>query len=269
MDYNNVFDTNAPPPEPSERESESYFNHCSKVDLHATGPIIDIGKIVSIAAEHSFRGIVTDSTNLVEIAKEINRPNYGDKAILPICLIDHPFGNSSIAVRIFSIYDAKEKGAREIEIFAPKNKLETKDFKGIHEDIMSINSACERVGIAYKYVYPAEDNDEQSKTRICRSLSVAKTEFITTISEFDYKNRQVDNSDSIIRMRNIKNKTNSKVKAFLHSGDISTVTAFFKAGVDIIGLPWQKAPNLIHGYEYLLNNDAQNTEQDPPLEQAS
>ena len=55
-------------------------------------------------------------------------------------------------------------------------------------------------------------------------------------------------------MRNIKNKTNCIVKAFINTKDISIFSLYPKAGADIVGVHFSMAPFLVHGYENLVIN---------------
>ncbi len=238
-------------------ESKPTFDFCDKVDLHALSPSIPLDAVVAVAGEHGFRGVVVTLGRLQELVKEITKPIFGDKSILPICTIDYPQGMSSTDVRAYSIQSAKEKGAKEVEIVAPYHLLVAKDFKAIYEDAQNLMNVASRAGIEIKYVLDqnSEFVDESISAKICRILSSTRIPVVSTsLGFFDEK---IDHADNILKMRNIKNKVGCNMKVFIGSESPNDLASYIKAGADIIGLPWNKAPYLVHAYEDIVQKKAE------------
>ncbi len=241
----------------NEEPSKVMFDFCDKVDLHALPPSICLDTVVAIAGEHGFRGIIVTLGRLQELVKEINRPIFGDKKITPICAIDYPYGMSSQDVRGYSIRSAAEKGAKEVEVIAPYHLLVAKDFKAIYEDAQNLLNISSQAGIDIKYVLDqsSEFVDESISAKICRILSSTRMPVVST--SLGFYDEKVDHADSILKMRNIKNKVGCRMKVFVGSDNPNDLASYIKAGADMIGLPWNKAPYLVHAYEEMVQKKAE------------
>jgi deoxyribose-phosphate aldolase len=236
----------------SQSDIQKRFDYCEKVDLHALATKEPLETITAIASEHGFRGIVVSLSKIDQLVKLLNRPLLGDKNVVPACIIDYPFGDSSKDVRAYSIQSAKERGAREIEIVAPYHLIAVKDFKKIYEDAQNIVNVAERANVAVKYVldYSNPYVDDTVRTKLCRILSSTKIPTIST--SLGFFDKKIDHADSILQMRGLKSKTGCKIKAYLKSLDPSDLMSYAKAGADIIGLDWRKAVFLVHAYEDIV-----------------
>lgn len=238
---------------PSEQECESSFNYCDKIELHALDLFAPLSSVVAVCGEHGFRGILVPLGRIEELVKCINRPDIGSKAIIPIAVLDYPFGLSTQDVRSYSIISAKEKGAKEVEIVAPYHHIVNQDSVKLIDDVKSLVSTAKKVDIGLRYVIDqnCEFLDDSFKTKMCRILAQAKINKISvSMGFFDYK---VDHGDNIIKMRNLKSKTNSQVKIYLDTDDPSEMALYPRAGADIIGLDWDMAAFLTHGYESIIS----------------
>lgn len=226
---------------------EETFNFCNNVEVHVK-PTDKLDNVVAVASEHNFRGIVVDSCKLLELIKSIKK-NGSD--IMPICQIDGPEGNSSTDIRAYSILSAKEKGAKEIEIFAPLNFIQNKDFRKIYEDLQNLINVSQKNNIVLKYclndMYKSIPDD--TKTKLCRSLSAVQ---VGNLSFNFAKIVDSNHSDNIIKMRFFKNKISSKIKTFIKDASKEDFASYVKAGVDTIGLDWEIAPYLVHAYESMF-----------------
>jgi deoxyribose-phosphate aldolase len=233
-------------------EEVNQFNYCDKVDLHALDLAIQLKSVVAVAAEHGFRGIVVPLGRLESLVKEINRPNFGDKNIMPICAIDYPFGDSSIDVRTYSVASAKEKGAKEVEIVAPYNLLLEKDFRRIYEDVQSLVTASKKYDIGFRYVIDQNSPyiDDAIRTKLCRVISSTHVPAVSV--SLGYFDTEISHSDNIVKMRAMKNKVGCQMKAFINPVDSNEFALYPKAGIDIVGLDWKKAANIVHGYEDMV-----------------
>lgn len=233
-------------------EEENKFDYCEKVDLHALDFNANLNSVVAVAAEHCFRGIVVTLAKLPELVKEINRPSFGDKQILPIVAIDYPYGNSSVDIRAYSIASAKEKGAKEIEIVAPYPMLAKRDFRGIYEDAQTLVTTAAKYGMSLKYVIDqnSEYIDDSVRTKICRIVSSTRVPMLST--SLGFFDQAVDHSDNIVKMRAMKNKIGCTIKAYIKTGDPNEFALYPKAGADIIGVEWKKGPQIVHAYENMV-----------------
>lgn len=233
-------------------EESIQFEYCNKVDLHVTDISTKLDNVVSVAAEHGFRGIVVTLGQITALVKEINKPLFGDKQILPIAVIDYPFGNSSIDVRAYSLASAKEKGAKEVEIVAPYPMIANHDFRGIYEDAQSLVAAAKKYDISIKYVLDqnSEFIEDSIRTKLCRIMSSTRVPFIST--SLGYFDEEIDHSDNIVKMRALKNKIGCPIKAYVPTSDPNEFALYPKAGADILGLEWNVAPFLVHAYEDMV-----------------
>jgi len=241
-----------------EEYQDQQFHFCNKVDLHCLNDSVDfdLKSIVSLATEHDFRGIVVPLGKLEELSKTIDK----NSTVKPIGIIDYPYGSSSTYVRGCSIWNAKELGAKEIEIVAPyhlivgANNKDSQAFKRIAQDVDNINTITKKAGLTVKYIL--DQNfvvvSDDIRTRLYRILSGSKVSSISTGSGFFDDN--VNHSDAIIKMRTLKNKTSSAIKCFVPDCDVSDFASYVKAGADVIGLDWKIAPSIVHGYENLVEN---------------
>jgi deoxyribose-phosphate aldolase len=236
-------------------EEQPAFNFCNKVDLHTLDPYSDLSSLVAIAGEHGFRGISVLSCRLESLIKEINKPLYGNKDIIPVSLIDFPFGQSSMASRSYSVLDAKEKGAKEVEVVAPYGLFAEEEFGKIHEDLKNLTTAAAKANVKFRYIidYKSPYLNDVIKTKILKILSIIKPNSVSSAS--GYFDGDVDNSDNILFLRNIKTKASCEIKTYLSNIDINDFAVYPKAGVDIVGLDWTEAVNIAHAYEDILQKE--------------
>lgn len=225
---------------------EETFDYCNNVEIYVKNNC-KLQNVVAVASEHSFKGIVVDSNRIVELVKELKNVNSD---ILPVCSIDAPEGNSSIDIRAYSIVSAKEKGAKEVEIYAPSFLIETRDFRKIYEDLQNCINISSKNNIPFKYIindmYKTLPDD--IKTKICRLFSTINLEYLG----FCFSKQNNNHSDNIIKMRFFKNKVSSKIKTYIKDVSKEDFAAFVKAGVDTIGLDWEIASYLVHAYESMM-----------------
>lgn len=231
---------------------EEGFHFNSKIELHACEGQENLQNIVSLCTEHAFRGIATSPARISKLVKEINKSGNND--IVPICLLDFPYGDSSSDIRAYSIHSAKEKGAKEIEISAAYHLINSQDWRELTNEIKNIQATAEKANIGYKYII---DNcmikgSAGVATRLCRIISQTKIPIVSVSSGLFDKKEQL--ADNILKMRNIKHKGGSQIKVFISSSDVNDIASYVKAGADIIGLKWNKAPNLVHQYEDMVQN---------------
>lgn len=225
---------------------EETFDYCSNVEIYAKNNC-KISNLVAVASEHNFKGIVVDSNRISDLTKELKNINSD---IIPICTIDSPDGNSSVDIRAYSIVSAKEKGAKEIEIYAPSYLIETRDFRKIYEDLQNCINISLKNDIPFKYIindmYKTLPDD--MKTKISRLFSTINLAYLG----FCFSKQDNTYSDNIIKMRFFKNKIASKIKTYLKDPSKEDFASFVKAGVDTIGLDWDIAPYLVHAYENMM-----------------
>ncbi len=235
-----------------EEVEEKPFSFADKIDLHALNFYIDLAAVVAISGEHGFRGIVVGPSKIGELSKLINNQIFGCKDVIPICIIDYPFGMSSSEVRACAMYAAKEKGAKEIEIVVPYPTMAEKDFKLLHEDASNIVKFGQKENISVKYVIDQNSPylDEATRSRMYRILASVKMPIVTTsLGFFDEK---LDQSNDVLKMRALKSKVPCQIKSYISSGDIEDMIMYIKAGCDIIGLDWDKASNLLYEYQSIV-----------------
>lgn len=197
-----------------------------------------------------FKSIVVDQIKLDEVSKEIKKSHIEDLSV--ICKIDYPEGASSVDVRGYSVLSAKEKGASIVEVFAPKYLYKAKDFKRIHEDLVSLINLCKKNHIEFRYCISSSKNEYLSddiKTKIARIFSAVDLGMLSI--NVDQKS---EISDEIIKLRFFKSKIQSKIKTILKEPTKEDLSSFVKAGVDVLGLDLWKAPFLIHAYEGMISN---------------
>ena len=226
------------------------FDYCDKVDLHALDHNIQIEKVVVIASEHGFRGVVVPHIYLESLVKAIK--SNGNQELLPICAVDYPFGSSSLDVRNYSIMSAKEKGAKEVEVVAPYHLIANNDFKHVYDDAQNIISTAKKANVGIKYVLDQNGPfiDDAVRSKLARLISSTRMPVVST--SLGYFESKVDHADSIIKMRTMKSKSGASMKVYISSQNVEDIASYVKAGADIIGLPWNKAVYLIHEYEDLV-----------------
>src|SRR5690606_7730542 len=124
----------------------------------------------------------------------------------PICIIDYPFGISSLDVRTYSLHSVKEKGAKEVEIVAPYHFIKNKDFKKLQEDVQSIVTVAKKINLSIKYVVDQNNPiiDDTVRTRINRIIGSSGINSIST--SLGFFDKSTEHGDNVLRMRNIKNK---------------------------------------------------------------
>lgn len=236
-------------------DKENRFDYCTNVDLHILDAPNSIETAVAIAAEHGFRGIVVPISQLEYLVKLLKKTS-DDCKILPICILDYPYGSSSQDIRTYSILSAKEKGAKEIEIVAPYHLYQKKDFENILADMKSLVLTANRAGISIKYIIDQNSGfvEDSMKTKLCRMISSSKMPIVSSSSGFFDKD--INHPDNILKMRALKSKTNAIVKVFINTINPTEFAMYPKAGADIIGLQWNKAPHVVHAYEDLIENSS-------------
>lgn len=240
------------------------FRFANKVDIHAMQINIDAIGLVALAYEHEFRGVVVDITNAEYLCKAIKNSNKDENYTpISICAINYPFGNLTTDIRCYSIMSAKEKGIDEIEIVLPYHLIINKEFNKFDKDIQSVIETCNRADLKFKYVIDpnVEFLDDGSRTRIYKILSSYKLDILSNSLGFFDGAYPIDHSNNILGMRYMKNKVGSKIKCFIGNKiSISTLSLYIKAGADMFGIEWQHSPNIVHEYEYLVNQKLSNND---------
>jgi deoxyribose-phosphate aldolase len=226
------------------------FDYCEKVDLHALSPNTNLVSVVSIAAEHGFRGVIVPLGRLDQLIAAIKA--YGNKEILPICAIDYPLGASSLDVRNYSIMSAHEKGAREVEIVAPYHFIAEEDFRKVYNDANSVVGTAKKAGMEMKYVLDQNCSYINDKVRSQLARIVSSTRIPIVSTALGFVSDKTDHADNIIKMRNLKSKSGCKIKVYLSTHNVDDIASYVKAGADIIGLEWNKAAYLVHAYEEMV-----------------
>lgn len=228
-------------------DENEVFKFCQKVDLYALDLNCDIKSIVAVALEHGFRGIVIPPCKLHQLKKEI-----GNNKLLSILAVDYPFGCLSQDVRCYSIYSAKEKGADEVELVSPYHCLNNVNMASFNQDVINCMTAGEKINIPIRYVFDQniihlKDNIKQRALKTFLTYKVR--DICTSLGFFDNK---IDHSENILKLRNIKVKTGCKIKIFIKTNDVNIFALYPKAGVDLLGLEWENAANLVHAYENMV-----------------
>lgn len=234
-------------------EKVRQFEYCDKVDIHAIDLDSPLDLVTAIATEHGFRGVVVTLNRIEELVKNISKDTLADKKIVPIAVIDYPYGSLSTDVRRYSILSAKEKGAKEVEVVAPYSLFISRKFKEIGDDIQNLASAAKESNIKLRYVIDINSAfiDESVRTKIMRIVSNNQIEDVST--SLGFYDKKVDHSDSVLKMRNMKSKTGSQTKSFISDASVADLTLYAKAGVDTVGLDWKLAANVVHSYEDIIN----------------
>lgn len=225
-------------------DQDIVFDFCKQVDLYVGPSDTNLERIVSICDEHGFRGIVVRSSNLEKLSKLIIS---SASEVAAICQIDAPFGESSKDIRAYSIKSAKEKGAKEVEVYAPHQLVINEEYKAIYDDLANLIASAKMVNIPMRYIINAGNNiNDNSITKFCRIVESSKLEHIG----FNICGKKLSYSDSILQMRNFKTKTGAKIKTYIENCTQEELTSAIKAGSDTIGIHWKDAANTVHEYEY-------------------
>jgi deoxyribose-phosphate aldolase len=237
-----------------EEEPElSQFDYCGKVDLHALDSTIDLYSVVAIAAEHGFRGIVVPLSRAELLLKYLKEQN--SIQITPICTVDYPLGALSLDVRNYCIMSAKEKGIREVEIVAPYHFIVDRDFRSLDDDARSLMATAKKAGIKIKYVLDQNSPyfDDDVRAKVSRMIKENQIPVVSTSLGF-FDKSSADHADNVIKMRALKTRGGCEIKVYIPGPDVNDLASYVKAGADIIGLPWNKAANLVHAYENMVEN---------------
>lgn len=231
--------------------SDKKTDYFRKIDLHALNPNSNLKSVVTIASEHGFRGIMVHPCKAEELVKVIKE--YGSNSLIPITVLDYPFGSMSLDIRNYALGSAKERGIKEIEIVAPYPLIAQKEFGKVGRDleILSAKARELRIGIKYVLDYNCPFVDDTVRSKMCQLLKDYKVPMLSTSLGF-YDSKTSDHADSVIYMRDMKRKSGCDTKVYIASQKVDDILSYSKAGVDVIGLPWNKAAYLIHEYEELI-----------------
>lgn len=227
------------------------FNFSQRCDLISIDPIDPIDYVAATAIEHGFRGISTHICNIPRLSEILK-----DSDVVKIGIIDYPFGGSSQAARSYAIHTAKENGCDEVEIVAPYAQIAYGYLKEIDSDLDTITTTSQKLGIKITYVidHNSEYLDKGIFTRVCRVIAKYKPDNIClSLGFFD---NDISHSDNIVKARSIKSKIGINTKICIDNVDAGTMSMYPKAGIDILGLDWKTAPNLVHAYNAMLTKKA-------------
>jgi deoxyribose-phosphate aldolase len=227
------------------------FNFGQRCDLISIDPSDPIDYVGATAIEHGFRGVATHISNIKRLSETL-----GDSEVVKIGIIDYPFGGSCQAARAYAIHTAKENGCDEVEIVAPYMQIAYGFLKEIDSDLDIITTTGQKLGVKVTYVIDqnSEYLDKGIFTRVCRTISKYKPDKIClSLGFFD---KGIDHSDNIVKARSIKSKVGINTKICINSIDAGTLSLYPKAGLDILGLDWKAAPNLVHAYNAMLTKKA-------------
>lgn len=227
-------------------------NIIKNIDLHALDYYANPKDVVSIAAEHGFRGIVTTQGMIDKYSKLINRSGVGDKNIIPICAIDFPFGSLSTDVRTYSILAAKEKGAKEVEIVAPYHLFCRQYLPDIKKDLDNLVYMAKKVEITLKYVIDGNSMfmSDYVQKRVIDMLTKVTPDYVSTSLGFYDDFEGYSHEDSILFSRTLHKKYKLNVKMYGRNVNSEYLNLYKKAGVSIIGLDWNKAVYAAYDYNH-------------------
>lgn len=230
-------------------EEDKAFNYASHVDLHmlfSSGEKSSIRNAVAIGTEHNFRGIIVLPNKIQELSEEIKK--NANSELLPIAMIDYPFGASTLDVRNYNIISAKEKGTKEVEIIAPYHFLAEKNFAAFEHDMKATTMTAAKHQIKIKYVIDLSVKffKEDILSRIARIANSCGVFLSTSTGFFDDK---INHSNLILKIRAIKNKADVRIKSYINTDNIEIISSYNKAGIEVMGLDIKNAPKLVHEFE--------------------
>lgn len=193
-----------------------------------------------------------NSNCLDEMVKIIGNPEHSEKKTLLVAAIDYPFGSSSTDVRVYGIHSAKERGAQEVEVMVPYALVLSNDTKALSDDMLNVLAAAQKADIALRYVVDINSPhiDEAARNKLIRLMGANKVQTVSiSLGFFDTK---VNHSETVLKMRNIKNKSGCLIKAFVRTNSSTDFALYPRAGADMMGVDWKIAPFLAHAYEDMV-----------------
>lgn len=234
------------------------FSHTNKVDLVVLDPTDPLGRVATIAEEHGFRAISVPLIRVPEIAEIKKESKSAEYKI--IAMADLPFGSSPQYIRKCMCIHAHESGADEIEISSPYCLIQQKDMASINQDIKTILSISQKVGLVPRIAVESGSDffTDITRSRFMKILSTNKAKNLLFYNS--ESSDKEDHGTNIIDMRNLRYNKSVEVKAQLGSLPIETMSMYPKAGAKYLGLPWREAPNLVHEYEEMIQTYIDNQE---------
>lgn len=226
------------------------FSHTNKVDLLVLDPTDPLERVATIAEEHGFRSISVPLIRVPEL-QEIRKSSETAEYNI-VAMADFPFGSSPEYIRKCMCVYAHESGADEIEISSPYCLIQQKDMASINQDIKTILSICQKVGLVPRIAVEAGSDffTDITRSRFMKILSSNKVKNLLFYNSD--REEDINHSTNIIDMRNLRYNKSVSVKAQLGSLPIETMSMYPKAGAKYLGLPWREAANLVHEYEEMI-----------------
>lgn len=235
---------------------EEQFSFGRNVECHALDYNADFNKIVPIAVEHGFGGIVTLQGRVAQLKRAIiqNKIEAKERPRI-ISTIDFPLGSQSTDTRAYQIHSIKESGADAVEVVAPYHLMAEGDTKGIYKDVDTLSLVAKECGIELRYVIDVGCEFYDKKTRNILLKRLIQKDVRTISASLGYYNRDVDISDVVLWIFNIKKISGCNIKTYICGHNAEDIVATVKAGSATVGLEWDRAVEMTHEYERLIRSN--------------
>lgn len=227
---------------------ERYYNYCNNIDaqMMPNNDLSELNRGIIIASEYGWRAIAT-TIDKVPFIKKFNKDNNTN--IIPICMLDNPYGVSTTSIRKIMVLEAIEAGASEIEMPIQYHLFDKNLTSKIGLDIETIAETCDNSKVKFRPIINPSKID--LKKNISRIASILNQNNITDILVPYYGNNI---QDYIIDIRDIRKKTKKTIKVMMFKATAKDYSTVHKSDVKSIAIDLPTAMNISMDYQKLLSN---------------
>ncbi|ANK60453.1 2-deoxyribose-5-phosphate aldolase [Loigolactobacillus backii] len=163
----------------SEYTLDQFARFIDHTNLHADATPSDMGKLCVEARQYHFKMVAINQVQTKFCANLLQGTDIHTGAA-----ISFPFGQTTIAAKLFETKDAIENGADEIDYVINITELRNKNYAYLEKEMQTIVTACHSKNILCKVIF---ENSYLTKAEIQKMAEIARDvqpDFIKTATGF-------------------------------------------------------------------------------------
>ena len=205
---------------------DDYAQLIDHTNLHADATEQDMDRLCAEAAEHHFRMVAINQTQVAYCAKRLAGTDVHVGAAIAF-----PLGQTSIAAKVFETRDALANGATEIGYVVNLTQVRAHNWNYVSDEMSQIVAACNEAGVPSKVIFENCYLTDDEKIELCRIAREVRPSFVKTSTGFGTGGATVAD----VKLMHEQVAGEVLVKAAGGIRDASTFLAMVDAGARRIG----------------------------------
>lgn len=195
-------------------------------NVHNDATLEDLTRLCEEAKCHHFKMVAINSVQSRFCSDQLKGTDIDTGAA-----ISFPFGQTTVASKVFETKDALANGANEIDYVVNLTEIKAGNWGYIKDEMEQIVRVCNEAHVPSKVIFETGCLTEDEKIRLCEVASEVKPTFIKTSTGTISYGATVED----VRLMRTHTDPAVKVKAAGGIRDADTFIAMIKAGAERIG----------------------------------